>query len=372
MMAAKSRWLGYALCCAFIAACGGNDSNDTGAAPTSTQIANQTINQDTATAAIPFTVGDADTAATSLTVSGSSSNTTLVPSDNTHITFGGSGTSRTITVTPAAGQTGTSTITYSVSDGTHTTSKTFVLTVSASSAKTIDTPQEGAALAAAVSNLFNQVSGTSPAGKAAHAKIAVPCSDGGTFDSTSDDTTTFAGDGTFMFSDCVNTDQSSGDTVTLDGQFVYKCTDPQQNQSTCSDNDSDITLGQVSTPFSAHVVNSPSIDVLGQFYSFLVSLTDNGDQQTDSLSLDGRVVLTDNSTTANCGSGDVTVETVHALTVAQSDTSQITGGELNLTAADNSTANVVFNADGSETVTVNGVGQTYTAQQLAAICTAGG
>src|SRR6266498_2100239 len=99
-------------------------------APTISSIANQTINEDAATAAIAFTVGDLETAAGSLTVSGSSSNPTLVPNGN--IVFGGSGTSRTVTVTPAAGQTGTATLTVTVSDGALTASDTFVLMVNPS------------------------------------------------------------------------------------------------------------------------------------------------------------------------------------------------------------------------------------------------
>src|SRR5206468_4895914 len=43
----------------------------------------------------------------------------------------GAGTSRTVTVTPAADQMGTATITVTVSDGSLTASVTFVLTVSA-------------------------------------------------------------------------------------------------------------------------------------------------------------------------------------------------------------------------------------------------
>jgi hypothetical protein len=50
----------------------------------------------------------------SLTVSGSSNNTTLVP--NANIVFGGSRANRTVTVTPAANQTGSAT-TVTVSDG---------------------------------------------------------------------------------------------------------------------------------------------------------------------------------------------------------------------------------------------------------------
>ncbi len=97
------------------------------AAPTISNISNQTTSQDTATGAIAFTVGDIETAAESLTVTGSSSNTTLVP--NANIVFGGSGADRTVTITPTAGKTGTATITVTVSDGALTASDTFVLTV---------------------------------------------------------------------------------------------------------------------------------------------------------------------------------------------------------------------------------------------------
>jgi formylglycine-generating enzyme required for sulfatase activity len=72
-------------------------------------------------------VGDAQTAAGSLIISGSSSNTTLVP--NANIVFGGSGANRTVTVTPASSQTGTATITVTVSDGSLSASDTFLLTV---------------------------------------------------------------------------------------------------------------------------------------------------------------------------------------------------------------------------------------------------
>src|SRR5439155_6940544 len=85
------------------------------------------------------TVRDVETPAGSLTVSGSSPNPTLVP--NANIVFGGSGANRTVTVTPAAGQNGTATITVTVSDGSLTASDTFVLTVN-----TVNTPQIGRAL----------------------------------------------------------------------------------------------------------------------------------------------------------------------------------------------------------------------------------
>ncbi len=100
-------------------------------APTISDIADQVTTVNTPTAAIPFTVNDADTPAATLALSGNSSNTNLVPTNN--IVFGGSGANRTVTVSPAAGQTGSATITVTVSDGSLTASDTFVLTVSASS-----------------------------------------------------------------------------------------------------------------------------------------------------------------------------------------------------------------------------------------------
>ena len=112
-------------------AAGAGSSFFTGAnaTPTISNIADQTVNRDTSTGAIPFTVGDIETAAASLLVTGSSSNKTLVPDAN--VVLGGSGANRTVTVTPAAGQTGASTITVTVSDGALTATDTFVLTVNA-------------------------------------------------------------------------------------------------------------------------------------------------------------------------------------------------------------------------------------------------
>jgi hypothetical protein len=75
-----------------------------------------------------LTVGDVETAVGSLTLSGGSSNTALVPVAN--IVFGGTGANRTVTVTPAAGASGTALLTLTVSDGTTTASTSFTLTVS--------------------------------------------------------------------------------------------------------------------------------------------------------------------------------------------------------------------------------------------------
>ena len=103
---------------------------DPNTAPTISDIANQSTNRGVSTAAIPFTVGDAETAAASLVVSGTSSNQAVVP--NSNIVFGGSGANRTVTVTPKAflhgGQSGVATITITVSDGALTSNDSFVLT----------------------------------------------------------------------------------------------------------------------------------------------------------------------------------------------------------------------------------------------------
>ena len=78
---------------------------------------------------IAFTIGDAETPG-QLGLNKVSSNTTLVP--DTNMSFGGSGANRTITITPALNQTGTSLITVGVSDSAFlTTIDSFRLTVTA-------------------------------------------------------------------------------------------------------------------------------------------------------------------------------------------------------------------------------------------------
>ena len=63
---------------------------------------------------VPVYINDAETPG-SLTIRAWSSNQTLVP--DASIVAGGSGTSRTVTVTPAAGQTGQASISVSATDG---------------------------------------------------------------------------------------------------------------------------------------------------------------------------------------------------------------------------------------------------------------
>jgi hypothetical protein len=95
--------------------------------PTISNIPDTGTSFDTPAGPIAFTIGDTETPANSLTVSGTSANQTLVPNGN--ISFGGGGTSRTVTITPAAGQSGSTTITITVGDGAAASSDSFMLTV---------------------------------------------------------------------------------------------------------------------------------------------------------------------------------------------------------------------------------------------------
>lgn len=97
-------------------------------APRISAIADATILED-ATHTVAFTIVDPDLPPQTLTVMISSDNTALVPNGN--LVLGGSGTNRTLDVTPSAEASGAATITISVSDGTTTTTETFVLTVTA-------------------------------------------------------------------------------------------------------------------------------------------------------------------------------------------------------------------------------------------------
>ncbi len=95
--------------------------------PTLADIADQTIVKNSTTGALNFTVDDAQTGASAVTLSATSSNISLVP--NASVVLGGSGANRTVTVTPLANQTGVTTITITASDSKITTSQTFTVTV---------------------------------------------------------------------------------------------------------------------------------------------------------------------------------------------------------------------------------------------------
>ncbi|MBI5498098.1 MAG: tandem-95 repeat protein [Deltaproteobacteria bacterium] len=103
--------------------------------PVISAISDQGIALNTSTGALSFTVGDVETPAASLQLSASSSNTALIPVSA--VVFGGGGSARTVTVTPTAGQTGSATVTITVSDGALTASEVFVVSVSANVPPTI-------------------------------------------------------------------------------------------------------------------------------------------------------------------------------------------------------------------------------------------
>jgi uncharacterized repeat protein (TIGR01451 family) len=90
-------------------------------------IADQMIDEDTSTGPIPFTMDDAETPAAGLALTASSSNTNLVP--ETSIVFGGSDGARTVRITPAPDQSGTTVITLTVSDGMASAATSFLLEV---------------------------------------------------------------------------------------------------------------------------------------------------------------------------------------------------------------------------------------------------
>ncbi|MCD4738040.1 MAG: cadherin-like domain-containing protein, partial [Anaerolineae bacterium] len=95
--------------------------------PTISDIPDQTTNVGNSVGPVSFTIEDLETPASALTLLAGSSDSTLVPVGS--IVFGGSGTNRTVAITPTAGLTGTTTITITVDDGADTAGDTFVLTV---------------------------------------------------------------------------------------------------------------------------------------------------------------------------------------------------------------------------------------------------
>jgi hypothetical protein len=66
---------------------------------------------------IPFTLTDDHTPAASLTPSITSSNSTLIPNDVAHLSIGGSGTNRTLNITPATDASGAAPLYITVTDG---------------------------------------------------------------------------------------------------------------------------------------------------------------------------------------------------------------------------------------------------------------
>lgn len=96
-------------------------------APTIAAIANRSINEDLSTGAIAFTLLDIDSPVANLRVSASSSNSELVPA--AAMTLAGTTASRSITIKPSANRFGTATITLTATDGSASSTTSFLLTV---------------------------------------------------------------------------------------------------------------------------------------------------------------------------------------------------------------------------------------------------
>ncbi|MDK2979660.1 MAG: large repetitive protein [Chloroflexota bacterium] len=110
-----------------------NPVND---APVISDVSNQTIDEDSSTSALSFTVTDVDNNDGSLQMTAETGDGTVIPLSG--IVFGGSGSSRMVTVTPAADQNTWDalssahepvTITLTVSDGSLTDTDNFTLTI---------------------------------------------------------------------------------------------------------------------------------------------------------------------------------------------------------------------------------------------------
>ncbi|HOI96658.1 MAG TPA: tandem-95 repeat protein [Syntrophobacter fumaroxidans] len=95
--------------------------------PTISGISPKQTRENVPTRPIGFHIDDIDNPVGTLTVKGKSSNTALVPNKN--IVIGGSGASRTVTLTPAPERNGTAEITLAVSDGALQAATSFTLTV---------------------------------------------------------------------------------------------------------------------------------------------------------------------------------------------------------------------------------------------------
>jgi hypothetical protein len=93
--------------------------------PTIAALLPATVVPNTLSALQPVVIADIDTAAASLVVTGTSSDTNILP--NANIVLGTLGLSRTLSVRPL--QTGTATVTLRVSDGVAQSAQSFLLTV---------------------------------------------------------------------------------------------------------------------------------------------------------------------------------------------------------------------------------------------------
>ncbi|HZM03157.1 MAG TPA: hypothetical protein VFC44_09045, partial [Candidatus Saccharimonadales bacterium] len=88
----------------------------------------QTKNENAASTNLSFSISDLETAASALTVTATSTNTALLP--NANLVLSGTGTNRTLSLTPAANQNGTTLVELVVTDGGGATAtNNFLVTV---------------------------------------------------------------------------------------------------------------------------------------------------------------------------------------------------------------------------------------------------
>jgi hypothetical protein len=128
--------------------------NVQGNPPTISQIANQEIPVGGSTGPIPFTVNDTETFPSLLVVSPTSSNQTYIPLNN--ILLSGTGTNRTVTITPPAGTAGESTITLTVRDNEGQSASTTFRVTSPNSPPTISNiPDQAIATAGGSTPIIN-------------------------------------------------------------------------------------------------------------------------------------------------------------------------------------------------------------------------
>ena len=98
--------------------------------PTLTAIADQTLSEGGSVNNLAVTVGDLETPAAQLLLTAATSNSDLLPL--TGIGIGGTDATRTVSITPEKGKSGTATVTLSVTDGVGAAaSSSFVVTVQA-------------------------------------------------------------------------------------------------------------------------------------------------------------------------------------------------------------------------------------------------
>jgi hypothetical protein len=136
----------------------GNTSTPTNTPPVIFPVANVLAASGEATAPITVTIGDAETAAGSLNLTAVSSNQTLLP--NANIVYGGSGSNRTLTLTPVLGQLGSTIVFVSVTDGVFTNQATFTVSVNPALLLSDSFSYPNGSLVTNSGSLFTNFSGT--------------------------------------------------------------------------------------------------------------------------------------------------------------------------------------------------------------------